>query len=61
MRVFLATLRCRLGRHAWRRVYLHDAGIAAAVDRCERCRKVDVDAIEFSAFNRQMKRRLSRR
>jgi hypothetical protein len=61
MRALAQRIRCRLGRHDWRRTFVHSAGIAAAIDSCHGCGKVDVDGIQFSAFNRQMRRKLLRR
>jgi hypothetical protein len=57
-RALVQRIRCSLGRHQWARTLLHADGIAAAIESCKGCGKVDADGIQFSAFNRQMRRRL---
>jgi hypothetical protein len=58
---FIARLRCRSGRHDWERKFIGGNGLAVAIDHCTRCGKVDVEAIEFSGFNRAIRRNLRRR
>jgi hypothetical protein len=52
-------LRCLLG-HRWEIRTITGAGALTAIPQCERCKKVDVDRLQQTVWNRRTRRRWHR-
>jgi Prophage protein (DUF1660) len=56
----IGRLLCKLGRHRWEERYAPGSGAAVAITGCVRCLKVDVDGIRVEAWNRRIRRGISK-